>query len=216
MGFLRRHEGARSVRCVCFERHRAPRTRFRVRPRRFEMHLTVTGPRSFRNSMIRGSRSIFTLHAQKLYASIVIMPRSTNSHSPYTPTRPNISPVVMNQVRRTLEREFAIMEMAEEFRRLQYLNINTFTRPTQALANSFARNVINGSRGNHAALESALNALPRVRRIGSGSPRAHAAATTIQARVRGAAGRKRAKARGTKLVVGPNGNVMVAVPNKRR
>ena len=61
---------------------------------------------------------------------------------PYTPSRPNISPVVMNQVRRTLEREFAIMEMAEEFRRLQYLNINTFTRPTQALANSFARNVI--------------------------------------------------------------------------
>ena len=146
------------------------------------------------------------------------MPRSANSHSPYTPTRPNISPVVMNQVRRTLEREFAIMEMAEEFRRLQYLNINTFTRPTQALANSFARNVINGSRGNHAALERALNALPRVRRIGGGnaSPRAHAAATTIQARVRGAAGRKRAKAHGTKLVVGPNGNVMVAVPNKRR
>jgi hypothetical protein len=110
------------------------------------------------------------------------------------------------------------MEMADEFRRLQHLNLNTFTRPTQALANSFARNVINGARGNHAALNRALNALPRVRRIGGGnaSPRAHAAATTIQARVRGAAGRKRAKAFGTKLVVGPNGNVMVAVPNKRR
>ena len=146
------------------------------------------------------------------------MPRSTNSHSPYVPTRPNISPVVMNQIRRTLEREFVIMEMAEEFRRLQYLNLNTFTRPNQALANSFARNVINGARGNHAALERALNLMPRVRRIGGGnaSPRAHAAATTIQARARGIAGRKRAKARGTKLVVGPNGNVMVAVPNKRR
>jgi len=108
------------------------------------------------------------------------------------------------------------MEMAQEFRRLQYLNINSFPRSYQALANSFARNVINGARGNHAALNRALNALPRVRRIGSGSPRAHAAATTIQARARGIAGRKRAKARGTKLVVGPGGNMMVAVPNKRR
>jgi len=144
------------------------------------------------------------------------MPRSTNSHSPYVPSRTSISPVVMRNVVRNLNREFAIMEMAQEFRRLQYLNINSFPRSYQALANSFARNVINGARGNHAALNRALNALPRVRRIGSGSPRAHAAATTIQARARGIAGRKRAKARGTKLVVGPGGNMMVAVPNKRR
>jgi hypothetical protein len=122
----------------------------------------------------------------------------------------------MRNVVRNLNREFAIMELADEFHRLQYLNINTIRRQNQVLAISFLINVNEGYQGNHAALERALSALPSVRRIGSGSPRSHAAATTIQARARGIAGRKRAKARGTRLVVGPNGNMMVAVPNKRR
>jgi hypothetical protein len=60
--------------------------------------------------------------------------------------------------------------------------------------------------------------LPRVRRIGGGnrSPRAHRAATTIQARVRGMLGRRAAAARGTKYVIGPNGSVSLAVPSTRR
>jgi hypothetical protein len=134
------------------------------------------------------------------------------------PSRPNISPVVFEQVRRNLERQFLIMEAADEFHRLQRLNINTFTRSTQALANTFARNVINGSHGNHAALQRALNLLPRVRRIGGGnrSPRAHRAATTIQARVRGILGRRAAAARGTRYVIAPNGSISVAVPSTRR
>jgi len=133
-------------------------------------------------------------------------------------SRPNISPVVFEQVRRNLERQFLIMEAADQFHRLQRLNINTFTRSTQALANTFARNVINGSRGNHAALQRALNLLPRVRRIGGGnrSPRAHRAATTIQARVRGILGRRAAAARGTRYVIAPNGSISVAVPSTRR
>jgi hypothetical protein len=138
-------------------------------------------------------------------------------NSPYVPSRPTLSPNMVRTIRRNLEREFLIVEAVQEFRRLQNLNINTFTRSTQALANSFARNVINGSHGNHAALQRALNLLPRVRRIAGGnrSPRAHRSATTIQARARGMAARKRAAARRTRLVVGPNGTYMVAVPNRR-
>jgi hypothetical protein len=137
----------------------------------------------------------------------------------YTPTRPRISPVVFNQVRRNLNREFAVMNATMEFHRLQNLNLNSFTRPTQALAHTFATNMINGYRGNNAAMTRALNALPRVRRIGGGNAtqREHRAATTIQARRRGMAGRKRANARRTKLVRGPGGNLnyMVAVPMRR-
>ena len=141
---------------------------------------------------------------------------------PYTPTSPRISPVVFEQVRRNLNREFAMFALLQEIDRLQALDMNSFTRPNQAVANSFARNVINAVRNqNNAAFNRAVAELPRVRRIGGGNiapnkrARANAAATKIQALVRGIAGRKRAAARGSKYVIGPNGTIQVAVPVKR-
>ena len=134
-------------------------------------------------------------------------------------------PIVIRAVSpHRLEHHLNTLALAENFDRLRRLNLNSFTRNSQALAVSFMRNVINGIYyGNNAARQRALNALNRVRRIGGGDiplnqrNRAHAAATTIQARARGISARKRANARRTKLVHGPGGNVnyMVAVPNRR-
>jgi hypothetical protein len=146
--------------------------------------------------------------------------------TPYTPSSPAVSPEVMRNVIRNLYRDFAIAEAAEEYRRLQGLNLNNFPRSVQTLAGLFAYNVIEGSRGNHAALNRALNLVPQVRRIGGGNLRNNnykrqtLASTAIQARVRGIQGRKKAntrsKAVGTRVVMGPNNSLMVAVPNRRR
>lgn len=152
--------------------------------------------------------------------------RITPARSPYTPSSPAISPEIMRNVIRNLYRDFAIAEAAEEYRRLQGLNLENFPRSVQTTAGLFAYNVIQGANGNHSALNRALAALPTVRRIGRGiglnsnRNRETRAATAIQTRYRGVLGRraanKRASAVGTRVVVGPNNSYMVAVPNRRR
>ncbi len=117
-----------------------------------------------------------------------------------------------------LERYMRIVTAANEFRRLAALNLNSYTPRNRSLAISFMRDVINGTQGNWPALNRAVANLNKVRRIGGGnisparrSP-ARKAATKIQSLARGVAARKRAAARRTKLVMGPNGSFMVAVP----
>jgi hypothetical protein len=149
--------------------------------------------------------------------------RITPERSRYTPSSPAIPNNMIRNVVRNLYREFAIAEAAEEYRRIANMNLNRYPLSVRSLASQFAYDVIEGSHGNHAALNRALALVPRVRRIGGGNlsnrerNRQTRAATYIQSRIRGIKGRQRAQIRkaalGTRVVVGPNNSLMVAVPN---
>lgn len=119
------------------------------------------------------------------------------------------------------ERGMLLSTLYEEALRLSNLNLNRHSRNNRAIARGFITNVINANQGNQAAVYRAIGNLPRVRRIGGGNitperlPEAHRAATIIQARARGMAGRRRANYRRAVGVIGPNGTPAVAIPARR-
>jgi hypothetical protein len=111
--------------------------------------------------------------------------------------------------------------------RLQHMNLNRMSINNRAMAITFLNAIFYAMRGNRPAMNAAMANLPRLHRIRgynnnrqiNNTPARRQAATTIQRIWRGGKARNRVsnirRYHGARTVVGPNGNIMVAIPTRK-